>query len=610
MERKIVISDFSGAIASTSEKKDIPNSARFVKGMNPFEDPAFITLSRKATKVSGTTVVTLPHWAQDGSPWSTDRYFYDSGGKIYKETSASSWSVLRTVSGGGGEGFLVFDNYLYYPQATELGRYGPLDGTPAFQDSFSGWWIATQLQDTRGGTGAADYVPPTAIDETATHRQTFVGNKDPIVSITIDVDVVGSGDWTVTVHDAANNSIGAKTIVNASVSVADITFTFASPLRIETGETYHFHVTSTVADGGVDTDVATDLEGAEYTIQYGTLIDATFHPGVEHLNLSVFGNERYLATFDQATYSPNKIVFPAGFEVRALAKQDEFVVAECFKGASVQSAEEARRYYWDGISPTFNFYNDVKVGPCHALSTNGKELIGVYGHKGAIYKGDDFRQVSSKVPKLARGKYVEVYPGAITEFENRTLVGYAQATDDNSALEKGIYEHGREDNKLPEVLNMSYLISTGTTQGSTTEIGLVKVLGTDIYIGSRDGASTYQVDKIALGDGALASGAVWESLIFDAGDPEKYMQAVKVEIVFEALTTGQSVTPKYKLDRTSSFTNGTAASTVGDTRVDVFINTLCKEAEFGWGLASSSNTFPKITSIKFVYDDLLEEGEV
>ena len=612
MERKIIISDFSGAIATTSEKKDIANSARFVKGMNPYEDPAYITLSRKATKVSGSTVVTLPHWAEDGSPWDTNRYFYDSGGKIYRETSGGTWSALRTVSGGAGEGLLVFDNYLYYPLAVELGRYGPLDGTPAFQDAFSGWWISTQLQDTGGGTGSTDYVPPTSISEAATARQSFTGTYDPIKSIVIDVDVVGTGDWTVTLHDAANNSIGAKTIVNASMSVADITFTFASPLRIETGETYHFHVTSTVADGGVDTNVNTDLEGAEYTINYGTLIDATFHPGIEHLNLAVFGNERYLAVFDQATYKPNKVVFPAGFVVRSLAKTDEFVVAECYKGASVQSAEEARRYYWDGISPTFNFYNDIKVGPCHALSTKGKELIGVYGHRGAIYKGDDMNQISSEVPKLARGKYVEVYPGAITEFEGRTLVGYAKATDDNTAFEKGIYVQGKEDIKLPEVLNMSHVISTGTTQGTNTEIGLVKVLGTDIYIGWRDGTSTYGVDKIALGDLHLTSGAVWESLIFDGGDPDKYMQAIKVEITFESLPSAATVTPKYKLDRASSFTTGTAANTAGDTEADVYINTLCKESEFGFNLASASTSFarfPKITSVKFIYDDLADEGE-
>ena len=608
-QRKIIISDFSGAIATTSEKKGIPNSARFVKGLNPYEDPAFITLSRKATKVSGSTVDGLVHWTEDGSPWDTNRYFYDSQGKIYRETSAGVWSSLRTVSGGAGEGLLNFDNYLYYSLGTELGRYGPLDATPAFQDAFSGWWIASQLQDTGGGTAATDYTTTTAINEGATHRQTVAATYDPIKSININVDVVGTGDWTLTLHDAANNVIATKTIVNGSMATGDVTFTFASPARTTPGETYHLHITTTVADGGVDTETATDLEGAYYLFQYAALIDVDFHPMVEFLTGFVVGNERHIAFFDNATYNPNKITLAAGFQVRSITKKNEFVVIECFKGSSIQAAEAARRYYWDGIEPTFNYMEDVNIGPGHAVTTvnNGTEFFGIYGHRGKAYKGS--RQISKDAPKLARGKYIEVYPGAITQHDGRVLIGYAQDTNDNTAFEKGIYEHGREDDNLPEVLNMTYLLSTGTTQGANTKIGMIKTLGTDIYIGWRDGASTYGVDKIALGDGALASGTTWESLIFDAGDPDKYFQALKLEITFEPLTTGQSITPKYKLDRASSFTNGTAASTVGDTQADVYISTLCKESEFGFIVASSSNTYPKITSVKFTYDDLEQESE-
>ncbi|KKL16472.1 hypothetical protein LCGC14_2495230, partial [marine sediment metagenome] len=354
-EQKVIISDFSGAVATTSEKKDIANSARFVKGMNPFEDPAYITLSRKATKKSSTTVATLPHWMEDGSPSNTDRYVYDSGGKIYTVNSSDAFTLSRTVSGGGGEGLGIYSNRLLYAQATELGSYFPLDSSPSFVDDFASWWIASQLTITGGGTGSTDYSTTTAINEGATHRQTFTATYDPVKNIIIDVDVVGSGDWTVTLHNTNNDSLGTKTIVNGSMSTGDVTFTLASVGRTKPGESYHFHVTTTVADGGVDTNVNSDLEGAEFTATYGTLLDATFHPIVSHLNLSVIGNLNYLATFDDATYNPNKIQFPKGFEVRAMAKTDEFVVAEAFKGSTLREAEAAKRFYWDGISPTFNY---------------------------------------------------------------------------------------------------------------------------------------------------------------------------------------------------------------------------------------------------------------
>ena len=77
MKKKIIVKDFTGGIGTTGEKKDIANSCRWSKHLNIFEDPSYATLSRKLTKVSGSTVLGLVKWADDASPYSTDRYFYD-----------------------------------------------------------------------------------------------------------------------------------------------------------------------------------------------------------------------------------------------------------------------------------------------------------------------------------------------------------------------------------------------------------------------------------------------------------------------------------------------------------------------------------------------------
>src|SRR3990167_759784 len=128
--QSIKTSDFSGSIATISEKKDIPFSAKFVKGLNPFEDPSYITLAKATTLKSSTTVTGLVHWFADASPWNTNRYAYDSDGKIYQITNADSFSSLRD-NASTGQGFLVHDNYLYYPFDTDIGRYGPPDKSPA-----------------------------------------------------------------------------------------------------------------------------------------------------------------------------------------------------------------------------------------------------------------------------------------------------------------------------------------------------------------------------------------------------------------------------------------------------------------------------------------------
>ncbi len=76
---------------------------------------------------------------------------------------------------------------------------------------------------------------------------------------------------------------------------------------------------------------------------------------------------------------------------------------------------------------------------------------------------------------------------------------------------------------------------------------------------------------------------------------------------FLPLATGESFTPKYKINRTTNFTTGDTVSTVGKTQARVQINSNFGEIEFGFNGASSSGTFPQLTAIYFAFDDLVNE---
>jgi hypothetical protein len=389
--------------------------------------------------------------------------------------------------------------------------------------------------------------------------------------------------------------------------VGDNTFTFGTALRLTIGNTYHFHVTTTVADGAVTTDTASDLEGAEYTTLFGILITADWHPMEEFLNFLVIGNERYIAKWDQATYEPNFISLPAGFKVRTISKQDEFLAIGAYKGATPRQAEASRIYFWDGIERTFNYFQELRIGAPNALINHSGDLIGIYGERGSIKKGkgEPFQDIVDDVPKLANGKYLEVYPGAVTDARGgNTLIGISAVTDDATGLEQGIYEWGSQQNQIPESFTYTGILSTGTTQGTTLKIGMVKSMGTDVYVGWRDDA-TYGVDKVSIDSNFVASGSL-ESLLFDGGDPDVPMLPLNLTITFETLTANQTVTPKYKLDRASSWTTGTAA-TSGAVEIEEPIFTRCNEIEIGFDFTSTSNTQLKITSVKLTYDDLAEE---
>ncbi len=144
-KKPYIINQFFGGI-SQSEKPIIPGQDYrfyFAKNLQILEDPGQFSLNPRTVKDSGSIVTGLVKWIVSGAPHNTSTYFYDSDGKIYRRTSGGTWSELRDVASSVGQGMAVYDDYLYYVQNTQIGRYGPLSGVPAFTDNWQ-----TSLNDT------------------------------------------------------------------------------------------------------------------------------------------------------------------------------------------------------------------------------------------------------------------------------------------------------------------------------------------------------------------------------------------------------------------------------------------------------------------------------
>lgn len=600
------ITNFVGGI-SPFQKMGIANSFRWSANTNLHQDPNYITLMPSPAKVSGSVAIDLGKWMKDCSPFSTDRYAYGDAGNIYKITSAESWSLDRATAtignGAAGQGLEVFDDFLYYATSTTIGRLGKLSGTPSYNDDFlsDGTTNIDQSSTTTGQT----YNTTTSITETSVNMRSFVPTTDPIKAVHISVNTKGSGNWTVTLHDSSNNSLGSVTILAASMTTGYVTFTFSTPIRLTIGNTYHFHITTSVADGKVDTSTASDLSTGAYKTVYGILIaDTNFHPILEFLNMIVIGNESYLATWNRAVYKPNRISLRAGYKVRSLTRFNEFIVAVAYKGADVTSCEDARMYFWDGKSTSFNFSVPISMGFPQFIHNKFNKLVGMYGSSASLNLGSmPFQQVQD-IPTLTPTKYVEIYAGAVTEWQTKTYIGVAGASDD-TALIKGVYEYGSLNQQFADVLNYAFTPSTGTKTGTGLKIGCVFGVGDSLYFSWKDGTS-YGWDKVTKSGNAFTSGS-WESLIFDNDSTLKEKNALKIGFRCEPLKTGESVTLKYRIDRATNFTSGSAFSTVGATTGRMDIVKRFHEIEWGFDFASSSGTFPKILSVYFEFDDLREE---
>lgn len=622
--------DFSGGISPDS-KRGLPGSCRFSQNLNIYEDSSYVSLSPTPIKNSGEIVAALVKWMADGTPYDSYRYAYDDVGNIYK-INGDTWSVDRSGAaignGAAGQGLIVFDNYLYYPTATTLGRKGLLSGTPSFSDDFLSNGT-DNLDISLTGSGNS-YTLPTSISETAANKITFTPSYDPVKSAEFNIVSVGTGNWTLTLHDSLNNTIASATVLNAALSAGNHEFVFSNAARVLIGASYHLHLTSTVADGTVGTGTSSDLSTAYLKTYFGILIsDTAYHPIIQHTNGAkgtiVIGNDRYLAEFDGDTYNPNRITLEPGFKVRGITKVNEFIAAYCWKGNNIDDTEVGRIYYWNGQSNYFDFYDDITAGLPNAITNSKNRLLAIVGSRGHLAMGNmnSVMGIVQPAPGLSRGKRVEVMPGAITNWQTRTLFGYGNS-DDGSGIKQGVYEFGSDSDRAlsegavsQEVLNFAFSPSSQIENPTSFAIGCVAAFGKDLYFSVKDG-DTYYVDKVSKTNGPASFGS-WESLIIDEGVdkygnvksmPGKDKLALRLVITYETLPEGATITPKYKINRAASFTTASVPGQPGSTKTEILFNSLgaarYREIEIGFDVTAGSE-YPVITGVYFEYDPLQNE---
>lgn len=597
-KQTVIVSDFSGG-KSEFEKTWNTGSGLEIKRLNIREDPNYITMLPRATDTA--TVNDLPKWMVDGGPWSTDRFAYGSTGYLYKET-ANVWSVLRIVPNSRGQGLYVFDDALFYATNTSIGRYGKLDDSPTFDDN---WFVTNDLNiDKSQATSGQTYTLKSVISEALTDTLSFVSRNDPITDISVLVASKGTGDWVLTLHDTANNTLGTVTILNANITNSAYNkFTFTTPVKAVPNNTYHFHITQSTADGTVTTGVVSDFSTVAYKEYFGVLLsDDDFHPMIDIGTGLVIGNGNYLAVYDEITYNANQLILPSGFKVRCLSFDGEYIVAGCYKGQSIDTAEDARLFYWDGVTALFNYFKPCSHGAPMCLTNNNNTLLGIYGNRTALYIGSDPFQSVQEVCRLARGTKMEVYPGACAAYNSLSYFGLGFSTTDTTAVE-GIYSYGNQNDRLPNVVDYSFTPVNGSETGATLQIGFVAGFGTELYWGYYNG-SGYYIDRVSIDSSPALTGS-WYSLLYDNANAHKMKMGLKLILKMNPLASGESVALKYIIDRGTEVVSA-PDSTTGDVRYEFVISKPFYNIKFGFNLATTT-TFPIVESIMLEFDDLVAE---
>lgn len=226
-------------------------------------DPDKISLNKKLSKVSSTTVT---DFIRDAIAYKGYIFAYGDSGKVYRvNMSTDTWELIATVSQGIGHGIAVFNEALFVATQSGFTKITDIFGvTPVVTENYFDP-RTNEVFEQGGGTGQT-YTTPTSIAETAAARQTFTPASTYVITgITVGVTAEGTGNVTLTLHDSSNNVLGTATLTAAQVIAASLMrFNFSEAIQLTGSTAYHFHVTSSVADTTIVTNVTNDLEGALY----------------------------------------------------------------------------------------------------------------------------------------------------------------------------------------------------------------------------------------------------------------------------------------------------------------------------------------------------------
>jgi hypothetical protein len=616
-----------------STDKELGSEAQFYYNRHTDfrKNPSSMTLLPKPANADGGVVVDLVQ-AMDQLN-SGVRYALGDDGWLYKITAAGTWSSVTNIGEDGGAGLLYRSDvdHLYATGQTKVARIPRVSSGSAPQINWFENGVSTCTTCSKSD-GMNTYSLATAISEG--DKRSFTSDIEPLYKLGVKIVAKGTGDWTLTLHDDANNVLGAKTVATADLSSNSMNyFVFSSPIRIQRGNngagsalTYHFHLTSTVADGTVATTTPNSLVDCDMELWANALVTTNngLHPMMQASNLTLIGNGRYVASYEPLQDSPttadlnrHRLTLPPGFEVCGFGQKNLMTIVAAEKRSTSGEFQEGMLFFWDTVAETYNDFWPVPEGSPESMFSHKNVVYFIAG--GALYRirgGDEpikiwtFRNTDSEYSNASDSTHC--YPNMMAIRHGVLMIGYPGTTT-NLSLEHGVYSLGAITNKFPESFGFSYTTSNGNILNSGTnnlKIGMVKSYGDTMYISWRDDSASpqkYSVDIVNNSSVPAADGTI-ETLLFDNKQPSKYKNCGYIIATFEDLPADTSVKVKYKIDGEVSW-HYSDAKTSG-TYLVLPVDKRFLRLEFGVDLTCTGATSPEITSLFAWIDPLRTERPI
>jgi len=136
MTKYLIFNNFTGGISDKPESNDLTTHA-YSEGMETQKYPDRMYPDWHLKKASGSTVDSLVTGMTVAEIATVATLYMAGSTDIYTVNTANTWASVHEV--GVTEDIEYYNDYIYYTQNDNVGRYGPLSVSPAFVD---GWWTA------------------------------------------------------------------------------------------------------------------------------------------------------------------------------------------------------------------------------------------------------------------------------------------------------------------------------------------------------------------------------------------------------------------------------------------------------------------------------------
>ena len=225
------------------------------------------------------------------------------------------------------------------------------------------------------------------------------------------------------------------------------------------------------------------------------ITDASFHPTYETAGQVLYiGDGNRVAQVDGTTFTANALDIKTPLRIKALGGIGTDLLIGTYVADTVTSTEIIR---WNTWSVSFTNSDTIPEIGINAFLPADNMVLVQAGNKGNIYfyNGEKL-ELYKKIPgTYSSTAYGEVYPNSVANKEGQILFGFSNGS--GNPADELVYRIARHDRDYPYIMDAPYPISERSGSDfvlTGLEIGAILVVGSDIYVAWKNGA-TFGVDK-------------------------------------------------------------------------------------------------------------------